>query len=176
MVSHDMNKVVNTINLLVVWRFENFIKKFDIKIKNFSRQVSLRDRKVAWLQLKQKLILHKYVTVDSDILCCYMAIKNIIWKNIINYKATYGVYYTHMIHSGYKCDTPLYGTPCLYVEALLNASNINSNNINSNNNLDILQQKIINYLLLLDEIIVKYLILDLLHISKMYIFDAWLII
>ena len=108
---------------------------------------------------------------DSDNLCCYMAIKNIIWKNIINYRATEFDYYTHMIHTGYKCTTPLYGTPCLYSETLLNA-----NNINSNNYLDILQQKIINCLLLLDEIIIQYLIGDLLHITKMYIFDAWLII
>ena len=166
-----MNKSENPIKLLVKYRLDNFIKKFDIKIEFFNFRITVSERKVSWLELKQKLILHKYVTTDSNFRSCLVAIKNIIWKNIISYELSGCVYCYHMIHSGYKNIERLPDVPCLHI-----GTSLNKNFIKSNNNLDILQQKIINNLLLLHQIIVKYLIVDLLHITKINMFDAWLII
>ena len=166
-----MNKSKNPIKLLVKYRLDNFIKKFNIKIEFFNFRTTISERKASWLELKQKLILHKYVTTDSNFIFCFVAIQNVLWKNIIQYKAIQISSYRHMIHSGDNDLTPLSDTPSFHIGTLLN-----KNFIDSNNNLDILEQKIINNLLLLHQIIVKYLILDLLHITKMYIFNAWLFI
>ena len=167
-----MNKVENPINLLVTHRLNIFIKEFDIELDFFNIYRTSSERKASWLDLKQKLILHKYVTIDSDFISCFVAIQNVVWKNIIQYKAIHSsYYYHHMIHSGHEDLTPILSVPCFYIATLLN-KNLKA----SNNNLNILQQKIINYLLLLHQIIVKYLIVDLLSISKIYMFDVWLII
>ena len=171
-VLHNMNKLGYPIRLLIEYRVNSLIKEFDIKIELFTIWRSVCDRNIVWEQLKQKLILHKFVTDDNDYLSCLAAIKNIIWKNIISYEARESIYYFHMIHSEYKSCMPFDGTPSLYIDSLLNR---NPNKI-TNNNLAILQQKIINNLLLLHQIIVKYLIVDLLNITKRYIFDAWLVI
>ena len=168
-----MNKLENPINLLICYRLEKIINEFDIKMENFSFGTSLNDIKTNWLQLKQKLILHKYVTNDSDFVSCRVAILNIIWKNIIIHKAIGSSSYCHMIYSGYINCRIHCEYPSLYKNILLEKTR---NNMESNNNLDILQQKIINNLLLVDQIIIKYLLVDLLHIINMCIFDVWLII
>ena len=163
-----MNKLENPINLLVTYRLNNFIKKFDIEIDKFSYDTLLNNRKAYWLQLKQKLILHKYVTTNSNFRSCFVVILNIIWKNIINYEVSQCFYCYHMIHSGYMHGKWFSDLPCLYVNTLLN-ENIK---VPLKQNLDILQQTIINYLLLLDQIVTEHMLSDLLHITRIYMFDV----
>ena len=170
----EVENKVNPIRLLVEWRFDNFVKEFNMSGFMASPEIFFIDNGYA---LKQKLTVFGYtIDINEDstgINSCYCFIKNIIWKNIINYENILDMIHVTMIHTNYKVKyiTKKYR---LNKDILLNQSRHCA--YSTDNNISKMHNIIINYILLINDIVTSNLILDLLSISKQYMFDAMLII
>ena len=166
----------NPLEKLLKWRLDNIIEQFDIEMDNFNWGVSYKVRKNAWKILNQKLVLSGYITLqDSELHGCYYVIKNIIWKNIINYELRDNTCYMHMLWNKYKKTYAIHTKKQILLRATI--LNIDTDNkIESKKNLKRLHSTMIHYLLLLNEIILHNLIHDLTNILNMYIFDVILVI
>ena len=106
---------------------------------------------------------------------CYYVIKNIIWKNIINYNIIDNKFHVYMLWTKkLQINYTTNIVPFLNRHIILN-KNISYTD-KSNDNLDMLYSIIINYLLLLEPIILNYLIVDLSYVLKKYMFDVILMI
>ena len=165
---------MNPIQLLLEWRTDNIIRDFDINMENFSPTISNTEREKNWKMLKQKLISRGYIIIDKYAPhICYLIIKNIIWKNIIYYEIAqdnyclcslynncqYRLFYNNS-HSAYFTREGLFrGDDTKFLD-----------------NINILEDIITKYLILLNDIITQYLIPDLSHITKSYMLDSILII
>ena len=165
----------NPLEKLLKWRLNNIIEQFNIDIYNFSLGSPYQKRKNEWNILNQKLVSHGYITLEeSNIYGCYYVIKNIVWKNIINYELTQNKCHMHMLWIKYNAIYPILSTKgYLYHNIILNIDTNNSTE--SKQNLDKLYSTIIDYMLLLNRIIRHNLIIDLANILNMYIFDIILI-
>ena len=161
----------NPLEKLLRWQFYNIIEKLDINMDNFDYSALYKVRKNALKILNQKLISCGYVTLEeSKLYGCY----NII-KNIISYELTQTKCYVHMLWNKNKTKHDTCGKYGYIVTNLIfNIDTYNSNE--SSQNLKILYSTIIQYLLLLNKIISRYLLNDLTNILNMYIFDVILII
>lgn len=165
---------------IIKWRFYNFIREFGVDIKTFNfkaydnYQQDYNHRLKNWNILKQKLIIRGYATEKHNARSCYFIIKNIIWKNIINYKInTY--HYLHIPYNSYYFENFACENPFFNKRTIVNKyPDIGS--IIINDNLKKIQSVLNNYLLLVEQIIIKYLITDLYDIAKIYMFDAIFII
>ena len=168
--------MINPLEKLLRWRFYNIIEKLDINMDNFDYSALYQVRKNALKILNQKLISCGYVTLEeSKLYGCYYIIKNIIWKNIISYELTQTKCYVHMLWNKNKTKHDRCGKYGYIVTNLI--FNIDTyNSYESSKNLKILYATIIQYLLLLNKIISRYLLNDLTTILNMYIFDVILII
>ena len=165
---------MSMIEKLIELRIDNFIREFDIILTDFDIHSQINMRKKSWEVLKQKLIKQKYATNEYHLLGCSFVIKNIIWKNIMSCEIINEMQHIYMFHSGvsYRQLVFRHGIPVLNYKILLGGFY----NHEFKNNCDILQTKIINYLLLLDIIVTENMIYDLAHILKEYIFDVILIL
>ena len=166
----------NPLEKLLEWRLENIIERFDINLENFHYRTLFQVRKNQWDILNQKLLSCGYITEEDNIFnSCYYVIKNIVWKNIINYVLIENKCHVHMLWNGYtieygRCEKYSYMVRDLIL-------NINTRDrIKTKKNLNILYSTIIHYLLLLNEIVSHNLIVDLTNILNMYIFDVILVI
>lgn len=162
---------MNPIYMLVEHRLNNFLIGLDTN--NFS--ISKPEKCLA---LKLKLISRGYnvgTSVDN-LEMCFCAIKQIIWKNIITYEFVpcqpKNKLYFHMLHNGYKSSYTLM-IEIIVCDTLLGKYELIEK---INDNMKIMATTIINYMLLLDDIIMNNLIRDLLCVIKQYMFDAMLII
>ena len=165
---------MNPIKLLLEWRINNFIRDFDINMEKFSFMSSRKERKENWIILKQKLFSRGYIMNDTyPTINCYMIIKNIIWKNIIKYENVKDNHYANALWNKTQhsllCNT---GSFLSITRAILLDSHITK----SGDNINILQEIIIKFLILVDNIITQYLIPDLSHITKLYMLDSILTI
>ena len=172
---------MNLIRILVEYRLDNFIKEYDIEIDDFyypSRDF-INNKK--WVILKQKMISHnhKYINNVNDELFCYVTIKNIIWKNIINHEirqtSVYKVIFNSFLYNYYHYESMTMFGISINRNLLLNKS---SKIIDTKleDNLNKLQTLVINHIMFIDFIVKKFLISDLLNITKMYMFEALIII
>ena len=115
------------------------------------------------------MIYHDDITDNSDISRFrYCAIKNIIWKNIIIYEfVPHDSININMLYNNYKNRfklEPYFGSlRCLI---------LNENGDQSLDNINKMQNTIINYLLFIDQCIMKYMIFDLSSILKLYFFNV----
>lgn len=157
------------IKKLVKLRLESLIREFDINMENFN--IGSAKTEQNWLALEEKIIPSNYVTIEKNSgRKCILIIHNIIWKNIIKYELIENKWHTHMLHSNYRS----FG----YIRTKFLSMNydyllkINSDKDTYNYNNNKLQNLIINYLMLINPIILKYLIIDLSNIIKMYMFDV----
>ena len=168
----EVENKVNPIRLLVEWRFDNFVKEFNMSGFMASSENFFIDNGDA---LKQKLTVFGYtidINEDSTVInSCYCFIKNIIWKNIINYENILDMIHVTMIHINYK-DKYITKKYRINKNILLNQSR----HFSTDNYISKMHNIIINYILLINDIVTSNLILDLLSINKQYMFDAMLII
>ena len=166
--------MINPLEKLLEWRLAIIIERFGININNFAYDVPYKIRKNKWQILNQKLASCGYFT-SQESNTCYYAIKNIVWKNIINYELTQSKCHVHMLWNKNKTEhdrCKKYGY--IYTNLILNIGTYNE--CESRQNLNILYSTIIDYLLLLNEIISHNLIHDLTNILNMYMFDVILVI
>ena len=107
---------------------------------------------------------------------CTLIIKNIIWKNIISYEIIDDQQHIYMYHNEFRYIhlANRYIEPHLSYDILLGTHMYY--NHEKKNNFDILQTKIINYMMLVDIIVRENMIYDLVCIFKMYMFDVILVL
>ena len=167
---------MNMIELFVKIRLDNFIRQFDINIKDFGADILLNIRINNWKILKEKLIQHRYASNKYDLCDCFRVIKNIIWKNIMFYEIIDNQCHIYMYHNKYNdiCGVFLSKSPHLSYDILLNKNNYYSDKLKDN--CYILQTKIINYMMLLDILVTENMIEDLIPMFKAYIFDVILVV
>ena len=161
---------MNPIQVLVKWRLDNLKKELDF----------ITDKRGQWKKIQTNLVFFKYIlnNKSDDKWYYYAVIKNIIWKNIINYEIKYYTYHhikclnTHMLYNNYrKTEADInYNVLSLDNELLLNLND----KLMLQDNLNIMQLRIINYITLIDKIVTDNLILDLIDTIKWYIFDVML--
>ena len=159
-------------------RFDNFIKEFDIDINRFSVYSTDNIRKMAWVLLKQKLLICKYITVEYNTLECIVAIKNIIWKNIMNHEIIDQSWHVYMYHNKFQHIQlqTLAPTSDFYLSYYILLNRHWHYNPRINDNCCKLQTKIINYIILVDIVVTENIIYDLAPIIRAYIFDVMLIL
>ena len=164
---------MSLIEKLVKIRFVNFILKFDITITDF-QSYDINMRKNNWDILKQKLIKCGYVAEEVDAFDCYLVIKNIIWKNIMTHEIIDDQWHIYMYHNGFSDINPINQclSPYLSYETVFGA--YSSYIREQKNNCDILQTKIINYMMVLDTVVMQHVISDLVDMIKIYMFDVML--
>ena len=164
---------MSLIEKLVKIRFDNFILEFDISISDLTIY-NINIRKNNWDIVKQKLIKRGYVTKEVDAFDCYLVIKNIIWKNITSYEIIDNQWHIYMYHNAFTYINQIYHclTPVLSYKIALGIHS--SYYLKQKNNCDILQTKIINYIMVLDTLVTQHMISDLVNMIKMYIFDVML--
>ena len=163
---------MNPIELLLEWRTDKVLRDFDISVKKFGSMTLHKEREENWIILKKKLISRGYIiNNDYTAINCYIIIKNIIWKNIIKYKIMTNQCYGYMLYNNHQYALICNGHPNISRWILLNTYIIESRN-----NIHILQDIIIKFLILLDNIITQHLIPDLSHITKFYMVNSILTI
>ena len=156
---------MSLIEKLVRLRIDSFQKEFDIDINDFA--VTNNIRKMCWRSLKPKLLTHKYITSEYDLYDCFLAIINIIWRNIMTYKIIDQSRCLYMYHNNFR-DTVLLSeintdVPHLCSMVLFNRY---TNYPAQWNNCYVLQTKIINYIMLLDILVTENMINDLVLMFK----------
>ena len=144
---------MNLIRMLVQYRFDNFMKEYDIKMNDFAYDTPHYIKDKNWKKLKQQLILHNYkYEYDTDAynkIFCYVAIKNIIWKNIINHEIKKRHNYnTLFLYNNYQVENTLYLGNMNY-SYLLNTYMPYTFNTALNDNSNKLQSLVVNYIMLL---------------------------
>ena len=154
---------MNPIYLLVEYRLNNFMIDFDFKERNGFTYIS------RCKEMKQKLISYGYITDNLNY--CFAAIKHMIWKNIINYEIVENKMRVHMYYNNYISEYPI-KIYYIYHDSLLN---INDDG-RSLDNMDIMHDIIINFFLLVDNVVMSNLIPDILSIMKLYVFDVMLMV
>ena len=156
---------MNPIQKLVEWRLNNLISEFNITLNDF---VNRGWNDEIWINIRKKLIYHDDITDSYNYRFRYCAIKNIIWKNIIIYEfVPHDSININMLYNNYKNRfklEPYFGSlRCLI---------LNENGDQSLDNINKMLNMIINYLLFIDQCIMKYMIFDLSSILKLYFFDV----
>ena len=169
---------MNPIEILVKWRIDNLERELNIDINKIGGFI---DKISEWKKIGTNLVFFKYITSNKseDIWYYYAVMKNIIWKNIINYEIKYYTQYqikclySHMLYNNYK-KTMRIPNDIFYLpyESLLNK---NDDLSLLQNNLHIMQLRIIKYLALINKIVTDKLILDLANTIKWYMLDLILI-
>ena len=168
--------MINPLEKILERRFDTLFQKLDFDVNNIILNTSIADSNKQWIILNQKLVLHGYVTSEESMINgCYYVIKNIIWKDIINYIIQDNIVHIHMIWTkniqNYE-KTIMF--PYFNRGLILNKSTKYSGK--SMDNLNMLYSIIINYLLLLNPIVLNHLISDLSNVLKKYMFDVMLVI
>ena len=161
------------IEKLTKLRFDNFLKEFNIDI-DFNIIT-----KINWYELKQKIIEHGYGTNNYNFYDCFFVIKNIVWKNIVTFDIIDKNLHVNMYHNNYKYISCIYYDFCdSYNSLFCHISHCKTfyENFKLKDNCIILQRKIINYIILLDILVTKYLITDLVYSIKNYMFYVMLLI
>lgn len=161
---------MSLIEKLVIWRLNQVEKMLGITIKQ-TEQLSWYDIN----QISKQLFLQDCAD-DCSWWDCYVYIRNIIWKNIVNFRISYSSTHpqkticAHMLHSNNSIEFYVMNNrPILNRDYLLYSGGYYTINLNK------AQRAIINYLLLTNYITISYLISDLNTITKWYIFDIILI-
>lgn len=167
---------MSLIERLVEIRLDNFIKEYDIDISCFGETSMYINRKVSWDLLKQKLIKHNVIIDDCNEFDCYLVIENIIWKNIMVFNMVDNNCCTYMHHNNFQNKRLIYRNenPYLSYNILLNKNWIHYAKLKDN--CSKLETKIINYMMLLDIIVMQYMSGILVDIFKIYIFDVILVL
>lgn len=167
---------MSLIEKLIEIRFDIFIREFDITITDFDIHSNFIKRKNSWDTLKQKFIKCGYVTNENNAVDCYYIIKNIMWKNIMAFDVMGDQCCIYMYHNTLSTKYVNFTKiiPCFSCETLLGRHNYFIHE--QKNNCDILQTKIINYIMLLDILVTEHMISDLVRIFKEYIVDVILIL
>ena len=179
---------MNYIEILVKWRFDNLEKELNINFNSLLYIDKIHER-AQQKKIQKNLLLLKYITSKrtkdqwyyySEDVWYYVVIKNIIWKNIINYEIKYDAYFnntylhSHMLYNNFTIkESIITNSMFLHYKLLLN--HIGQSTM-SQNNLDIMQSKIITYLILIDQIITRNLIVDLVVRIQWYMFDLILMV
>ena len=171
---HIICVMADILGLLIDWRIIKFIREFDINIWDIDSFTDTK-RERQWKILKQKLILHNYVTVKDDFRHCYVVINNIIWKNIINHKIKYNTdsahyhLYSHMLYNNYHQTRRLvpkipyfskHNIPYFSKHNILNDTTMTRDNFVK------MRDFIVIYLILIDNIVTTYMIPDLCNVIK----------
>ena len=165
---------MSLIEKLVALRIAKIMREFDIIMTDYGIYSPLEMRKIKWLAIKRKIFRQKYVN-DCDMLIYYLDIKNIkniIWKNIMSYDIINKHYHIYMYHTAFSHIKPVFRSAD---DDILNGGH-NSYNREKKNNCEILQTKIINYMMLIDILVRDNMICDLSPIFKAHIFDVILIL
>ena len=166
----------NPIEKILEWRLDQLFHKLDFDIKNIALTITVDERNKQWKILNQKLVLNGYISLEkSTSYGCYYVIKNIVWKNIINCVIINDMFHVHMLwNKSWQNCGKLVMFPYFNRNLIFNKGTPYDHD--SKNNLDTLYSIIINYLLLINPIILNHLISDLSNILKKYMFDVMLII
>ena len=169
---------MSLIEKLVEIRLRIFMKEFDININSFGFYSLDSTRKILWEKLKQKFIKYNLVTNNHNAFDCYLVINNIIWKNIMAHQIIDNKIYIYMYHN-FQNVSEIYHNkyeynPVLLYDILLYKKFYEYPE--QKNNCIILQTKIINYFMLLDALVTKYMISDLKNMFKRYIYDVILVL
>ena len=172
---------MNPIEYLLDWRLDSFLKKYNVRLEDFSTSKDISVRKLLFKNIAKQLLPKKSYS-DSErkkyINYGYWLIKNVIWKNITSYTLT-------PIDNSDECElciTRIYSnhqetfipTNWKYMdrEMILNRT---KRNIYSDDNLNKLLNLIINYFMLIDIIITEFALADLCNIVKQLIYHTVLL-
>ena len=163
---------MSLISTLVEYRYDNFLREFNIDETKFNNSDTIRIEN--WSKLKQKITTHNYDISEqiSDGLFCYLFIKKLVWKNIINYNLEHYKWEVSMLYNNNRTFS-YFGTNCPYLDRSILLNKDRRNVIDNNNKM---QNLIINYLILIQIIGTNHLIIDLVTIIKSYMFDVMVII
>lgn len=160
---------MSLIEKLVEWRLDNFMNEMGIVLVKNKYTLT----KINIQEIRTKLILSGYMKNASD--SYYCAIKNIIWKNILNcnivsYSGCFHDVDVHMLYNNYHEKYLNIDFNPIVRSQLLGISKT------SKDNMDQLEKTIIHYLMLCNSIIEKYIISDLTTLANNYMYDVLLII
>ena len=167
------------IEKLLEWRLDCLIREFDIDIENFYYATPTSEQN--WLLLGEKIIPRDYITTGKNIgHICLLLIHNIIWKNIIKYELKENTgkteWHMHMLYNNVRTRDTLIDSGLTMNRNYLLGYHICRNcyctNCRKCTNKKKIENLIINYLMLIDPIIIEYLLADLSNIIKMYMIDA----
>ena len=163
------------IEKLTKLRFDNFLKEFNIDIDDFNHN----NTRVKWEQLKRKFIGSGYISECCNFIDCFFVIKNIVWKNLITYSFVDKKLHIIMHFNDYKYISSINNNLCDYNVGLsydIFRCDRWYESYELKDNCIALQKKIINYIILLDILVAKYLICDLVYPIKNYMFYVMLLI
>ena len=130
---------------MVELRIDTFIKEFDIQISNVDFSLGRNTKKINWETLKQKFIKCNLVINNCTLLDCYLVIKNIVWKNIINYDVTDNKFTIYMYHNNFQDIRILAQNKSIYPFSIL-PNNFSYYYSETKDNCIKVQSKIINYI------------------------------
>lgn len=172
---------MNPIEYLLDWRLDSFLKKYNVRLEDFSTSKDISVRKLLFKNIAKQLLPKKSYS-DSErkkyINYGYWLIKNVIWKNITTYTL-------RPFDNSEECEiciTRIYSNQQeIFVSINWNSFDRNSIlnrsycNTFSKDNLDKLWYLIINHFMLIDTIIIEHALSDLTNIVKELIYNMILI-
>ena len=174
---------MNPIHKIIQWRLDIFIKEFNIKLEGFvilEEEISKIN-----MRIRQQLLSSNYITAAEikrhklDYEYYRMVIKNIIWKNIINYEYIsenknfdHCTLVTHFLYCNHIRKQKIGRTcyPKLLLTDILNESLFYDHYL-TKTNLDHMLNLIINYFILISIISTNYIEFDISNLIKQYIYN-----
>ena len=163
---------MNPIEKILEYRLNKI--KIDFNIREDMRFLN-------WVLLEKQFILRNYITeLESNMYStksyCYWIIKRLIWKGIIDYKLVnnlavdYAICTNMLYHEYFKTEKC-----CGIYNRLVKSYLLNKNWDDSEHNLRNLWNLIINYFMLIDTIVGKYMVSDLDILVKQYMYGIILL-